>query len=411
MRIHHSRKSVLGLFLPVLVLVVGAFAASAADVIENMGEGRVNWSLGLVTANGIGAPPKDLKNPAQVRAMTQRAAITVARRNLLEVLKGVRVDSETRVENFIVSSDVIKTQVSGILQGSQVMQTKYFSDGSIEVTVGVYLRGDLASALLPPSLFLAAPELPTLAVPSRPAKRPAEEGSPASMETAVPPAKELSQELTPVASPSAGVKTDKERKGEELVQAEASSSAAAKKREVEAGGKGETVIPQPVPEKGSGGALVTVSPAASPPARSEASKSQPSGAAEQKEERVSPGPPPAPTPAAIIATGLVVDARGLGLKPALLPRILNEGGNEVYGTRQVSRQSALEQGLVGYAKDVSAAQRNIRVTDKPLLVKGVKAVGKEKTDVVIPDPDAATVVTAASGSNFLEKSRVVIVYD
>ncbi|HEX9920655.1 MAG TPA: hypothetical protein VGB21_04090, partial [Candidatus Methylomirabilis sp.] len=77
----------------------------------------------------------------------------------------------------------------------------------------------------------------------------------------------------------------------------------------------------------------------------------------------------------------------------------------------VGRQSALEQGLVGYAKDVSAAQRNIRVTDKPLLVKGIKAVGKERTDVVIPDPDAATIVAAVSVSNFLEKSRVIVVYD
>jgi hypothetical protein len=71
----------------------------------------------------------------------------------------------------------------------------------------------------------------------------------------------------------------------------------------------------------------------------------------------------------------------------------------------------MEQGLVGYAKDVSAAQRNIRVTDKPLLIKGIKAMGKEKTDVVVADSDAATVVAAASASNFLEKSRVIIVYD
>jgi len=414
MRSDVSYKSVLSLFLPLFLLAFGIAAAPAADLIENLGEGRVNWSLGLVTANGIGAPPKDIKNPAQIRAMTQRAAITVARRNLLEVLKGVRIDSETKVENFILSSDVIKTQVSGILHGSQVMQTKYFSDGSIEVTVGVYLRGELTSVLMPPSLFPAAPDLPVLPGPAKPKERPVSEASPTSSEGPPRAAKEASKESVKesvtVASPPSIAKGEKEGKGEELTRIEPKPSPPMEKREAEPAGEAGTTRQPAAEKRPDSSAPVAAQPSPSAPSRSsEVSKPQSPPAAEQKEEKIASSPPAVPAP--ILATGLVIDARGLGLKPALLPRILSEGGSEVYSTRQVSRQNAVEQGLVGYAKDVFAAQRNIRVTDKPLLVKGIKAAGKEKTDVIIPDPDAATVVAAASAFNFLEKSRVIIVYD
>jgi hypothetical protein len=161
--------------------------------------------------------------------------------------------------------------------------------------------------------------------------------------------------------------------------------------------------------------VVTI-PAPSPRAATPSTPPAPEKAAEKKEPAPEEKQKKAETqlPAAappLTATGLVVDARGLGLKPALLPRILDEGGGEIYSTRQVSRQIAVEQGLVGYAKEVAAAQRNIRVTDKPLLVKGIKAAGKEKTDVVVPESDASSIVAAASASKFLEKSRVIIVYD
>src|SRR5512143_321426 len=103
--------------------------------------GRVDWTSGVITAVGIGAPPAQPANAAQARAMAERAAQVVAYRNLLEAVKGVRVDSTTTVENFMVTSDVIKTEVNGIIQGAMVMDKKYMSDGSVEVTVGMKMSG------------------------------------------------------------------------------------------------------------------------------------------------------------------------------------------------------------------------------------------------------------------------------
>ena len=277
---------------------------SVSDVVENIGDsGKVDWTNGVVMAVGIGAPPGDPVNAAQARAMAKRAAVVVAQRNLLETLKGVRVDSETVVENFIVSSDRIRTAVQGIIRGATEMKTQYMSDGSVEVTIGVKLAGQLAEELLPK--------------PAGPA-----------------------QPVVPPAAPAA-------------------------------------------PAAGSGPAT----PAA-------------------------PGSAIAPVaPASPMLTGLVVDSRGLNVRPAMVPRILNEEGREVYGSAFVKRDYAIQQGMAGYSKELAAAQANPRVTNNPLTVKGVRTSGTSKTDVVISNADAVTIHSAGANLSFLEKCRVMIVVD
>lgn len=110
-------------------------------------------------------------------------------------------------------------------------------------------------------------------------------------------------------------------------------------------------------------------------------------------------------------TGLVVDARGLGLRPAMAPAVLDDKGEEVYGSRYVSREYAVDIGMAGYEKDISRAQQNERVTNNPLVVKGVKASGPNKTDVVISSVDAAKIHAAAANMNFLERCKVMLILD
>jgi hypothetical protein len=47
--------------------------------------------------------------------------------------------------------------------------------------------------------------------------------------------------------------------------------------------------------------------------------------------------------------------------------------------------------MAGYLKDPLQAQQNPRVTDKPLLVKAVKASGDARVDVVISNADASMI--------------------
>ena len=108
------------------------FAQNAVQSFEN---GKVDWTTGMVSAIGIGAPPAKPINMAQARAMAKRAAVVVARRNLLEIINGVRIDSLTLVKDFVVQSDIIRNQVQGYLEKSQVVDIAYMSDGSVEATV------------------------------------------------------------------------------------------------------------------------------------------------------------------------------------------------------------------------------------------------------------------------------------
>ncbi|MBN2011002.1 LPP20 family lipoprotein [candidate division KSB1 bacterium] len=123
---------------------------------------------------------------------------------------------------------------------------------------------------------------------------------------------------------------------------------------------------------------------------------------------------PMPTPSQptnAVFTGLIIDAKGLGLRPAMAPKVLDEAGNEVYGSKVVSREWAVQMGMVGYDKEVTRAKSNDRVTDNPLIVKAVKVSGPNKADVVVSAADAATIQAAAANQNFLDKCKVMFLVD
>jgi hypothetical protein len=117
-------------------------------------------------------------------------------------------------------------------------------------------------------------------------------------------------------------------------------------------------------------------------------------------------PPAAEGPAA--GTSLVVDARGQKLVPALAPRILDEGGREIYGPASLGEAARKAGGAAAYARDLESAKLALaaRLGDRPLVVKAVRAEG---ADLVISAADAATL----SGKNlaFLAEGKVVILGD
>jgi len=147
--------------------------------VQNFDNGGVDWQSGRVTAKGLGATPANAANMAQARAMAVRAATVVARRNLLEIIKGVQIDSQTIVRNYMVENDVVESRVRGFLQNSQILDTAYMSDGSVEVTVGIALRGGFADVVLPQSMpFKPAPPMaPATATPEMPAPMPEATGA------------------------------------------------------------------------------------------------------------------------------------------------------------------------------------------------------------------------------------------
>ncbi|HTY07871.1 MAG TPA: LPP20 family lipoprotein [Candidatus Edwardsbacteria bacterium] len=110
-------------------------------------------------------------------------------------------------------------------------------------------------------------------------------------------------------------------------------------------------------------------------------------------------------------TGLIVDASEVtGVEPAMVPNVLDESGEGVYGQDFVPRESAVNYGVAQYAKSVDEAKKlTERVGTNPLVVKAIRASGLNKSDLVISDKDVETVATISDDTDVYEKCRVVIV--
>lgn len=100
-----------------------------------------------ISAIGYGLPPQNGN-----KILARRAAIVDAQRNLLERINGVQIDSETFMEDFTISSDVVRSQVSGLIKGAVITDEGENLDGSyyVELSVPIYGRnGSIASVAIP----------------------------------------------------------------------------------------------------------------------------------------------------------------------------------------------------------------------------------------------------------------------
>ena len=273
--------------------ILASLTAQDDFVGETFDRGSINYADRTIQATGIGFIPVNVINAGQARRSAMRIAKQDALRQLIEIVNGVNVTSETTVSGAMFD-DVIKTQVQGAIRGARkVGEPKYLSDTSVEVVYEVSMN-NISRALLPMA------------------------------------------ERAPVLS-------------YESVTATGTAAAA-----------------------GQGGG------AASAPA---------SGG----------------------VTGIIIDGSGLGLRPAMSPRILNQSGTVLYGPGQYDRDYAAANGVVGYAKTLGQAKADTRVQGNPLVLRGASASGTAKTDVIISNADAGKLVSAGRSAGLLQDCRIMFV--
>lgn len=130
--------------------VIEELEQSSAPLIQNFTNGNVNWTEQYIEAKGEAViDTARFKNMAQSKAMAGRGAVVVAQRNLLEIIQGVQINSETTVRDFMTESDVIKTKVEGVLRGATVVEGPQEENGLMVVLMRVplYEGNSLASAV------------------------------------------------------------------------------------------------------------------------------------------------------------------------------------------------------------------------------------------------------------------------
>ncbi|WP_205522698.1 hypothetical protein [Myxococcus eversor] len=103
-------------------------------------------------------------------------------------------------------------------------------------------------------------------------------------------------------------------------------------------------------------------------------------------------------------TGLVVDARGLGLKPVLAPRLLDAAGKALYGAGALASEIRESTGVAAWFNSLDAAKKAALVGEKPMVVK---ATGLKGSDLVLGSDDVKTL--GEVNTRFLAEGRVVIV--
>ncbi|MBI9089517.1 MAG: hypothetical protein JEZ12_09880 [Desulfobacterium sp.] len=110
-------------------------------------------------------------------------------------------------------------------------------------------------------------------------------------------------------------------------------------------------------------------------------------------------------------TGLIIDARGLGIQPVIYPVIVSEQGNEIYSARFISREYAVQGGVCQFACTPTLPLVTEKTGPNPLIIRGLRKGGKTNRLIVISKSDAETIEKTAERHGFMKECRVVIVLD
>jgi hypothetical protein len=122
---------------------------------ELMPGGAVDWSDKTVAARGTGVLDPGNSDRDQAWQLAERAATVVAQRNLLEIVKDVRVDSDTRVRDYVAERESAYQRLEDVVKGAQPRHPARRDSigGTVEVELECNLYGDsgVAGALMPQS--------------------------------------------------------------------------------------------------------------------------------------------------------------------------------------------------------------------------------------------------------------------
>lgn len=277
------KRAVVTIFVFVLVSGFGLVSSGrSADLVEKLPTGRINWADRVIYAKGAGVPSADIANTPEGRERALMNARRKAYHGLLKTTKALRLTAEKTVDDYVENRDDVLSKVEEMLQNTPVDDTRYLSDGTVEVVRKMAISGAFSQLMLPDAI----------------------------------------------------VQLDMKKMGKETPDAQ-----------------------QPV------------------------------------------------------YTGLVVDARGVALKPALCFKILDESGHAVYGPAYVSREYAVQRGLCEYRTDLADIESSDRVGDNPLVVKGLKAAFPGSPNIVISNTDAGHLRGAVAHLFLLRKCRVMVIAD
>lgn len=384
----------IGLILIFLgVLSINHLSQAREPELELVGKyGSIDWINQKIVATGIGvASGEAFQNPAQARIMTSRAAEVVARRNLLEVVMGIRIDSRTSVVDYAAKDDKIVVRVKGVLENSVVEGYRYLADGSVEATVSMPLRGRLSGILLK--------------ISNRPDTIPAATSKSETLESRI---VMLEQRIRILEEKLSGFKRlhfEQEQLiflFKQFLTAE-EGYISLKPRLMRAGYVSDSeveVLRNEIARQGGKLAELakTLGEMSGRLKTLEISGERRGLVKKTEESRGFPS-----------YTGLVIDARNIKFKPCLKPEIVFQG-KLVYPGGYVNLDRAIRSGYIRYYRKIESAQQSVQVGNMPLTIAaGESGLGQGSLEI---DADAYQILNTVKKEvdNFMAQCKVVIVF-
>lgn len=107
-------------------------------------------------------------------------------------------------------------------------------------------------------------------------------------------------------------------------------------------------------------------------------------------------------------SSLIVDVRGLGIKPMLLPTIVNENGLEVYSKNFINPSDAVKYNTVSYVFSEKEALKHKKAGKHPLITAALKNLNGNP---VVSDNDLKKIFSNKKNIEYLNKCRVIFIID
>ncbi|MBN2040244.1 MAG: hypothetical protein JW864_09400 [Spirochaetes bacterium] len=113
-------------------------------------------------------------------------------------------------------------------------------------------------------------------------------------------------------------------------------------------------------------------------------------------------------PVSTAYTGLIVDCRGVAVKPMLFPSIYSDEGLEIYGKNYINSNYAVKGGMVSYCYDDKQALSDSRAGQKPYYANAVKTIN---SCPVLSEKDTRRLLSSKITRNNLKQCRVILIID
>ncbi len=358
---------------------------------ERVGDhGTIDWVGQKVIARGIGAPPQKYYGKPQARPLALRAAITDARRNLLEVIKGVHIDSVTQVHNYMVQDDTIVARVQGIIQHSSVDDKQYMSDGTVEVIVSMPLTGPLGEALI--NIAAQPPGPATGVLPSQ------------EVDARI---RRLEDRVKALEDKLAGLKQINHQQEEMILFFRRFVEAwmdytASRPMMIQAGYASEDKLANLNKKFDDQEARLVALVSRLDKMAGRLSKLESTA-------KLAPPIKAAKSKTEVVYSGLVIDARKTGFRPCLKPAIFAKG-ELLYPGDYIDLQKVVRKGYVRYYRQIVRAQQSARVGKLPYTINA-KGTWKGKRNLEVDDKAYSTLKPIMDVPDaFLATGKVVIVF-